>query len=70
MTKGELTGVTFALYKIAKVEEKINDVLVWDAMGPDGIDYVNCLHEAMSELSHRISDDLDHIIKLKRETES
>ena len=60
MTKGELTKVT-----TAKVEEKINDVLV-----PDGIDYVNCLHEVMSELSRRISDDLDYIIKLKRETES
>ena len=29
MTKGELKKAALALYKMAEVEEKVNDILVW-----------------------------------------
>lgn len=70
MMVGELEKVSLALYKIAKVEAVINDVSVWDSMGPDGINNVHILHEAMSELAHVISNHVDRGIKLKHETES
>ena len=69
MTKGESEQIAFALYKIAKVEEVINNILVWDAIGPNGIDRVYDLHEAMNALARVIVDDTDRSIKLKNQTE-
>ena len=60
MTKGELKKVALALYKMAEVEEKVNDVIVWDAIGEDGIKVVGDIQAAMFELTEVISDHLRH----------
>ena len=70
MTKGERKKVALAIYKIAKVEERINDVSVWEALDPNGIEYVGHLNDAMYELTSVLLEDLNHGIKLRKETES
>ena len=70
MTRGEMKKVTLALYKIAIVEETINQVEVWDALGPNGIENVYHLQEAISELSRMISDDVDWSIKRRVKEEA
>jgi len=56
MTRGEIGKVAFALYKIAEVEEVINDVTVWDAIGPDGIENVHKLKDAINALANVLAD--------------
>ena len=58
MTKGELKKVALALYKMAEVEEKVNDVIVWDAIGEDGMTVVSDIQTAMFEITEMISDHL------------
>ena len=70
MTKGERKKVALAIYKITKVEERINDVAVWEALDPNGIEYVDHLNDAMYELTSVLLEDLKHGIKLRKETES
>ena len=65
MTKGELEKVALALYKITKVEGKINDVTVWDSLGPNGIESVDDLNDAISELTHVIYSHAVHSIELR-----
>ena len=60
MKKGELQKVALALYKMAEVEAKVNDVIVWGAIGDDGIDVVSDVQTAMFELTEVISDHLRH----------
>lgn len=65
MKKGELVRVTRALYKMAEVEEKVNNVMVWDAIGENGIDIVRETHEAMSTLNSLIQEHLTHAQELR-----
>ena len=60
MKKGELKKVALALYKMAEVEEKVNDIIVWDAIGEDGITVVSDIQAAMFEITEMISDHLRH----------
>ena len=60
MKKGELKKITLALYKMAEVEEKVNNIMVWDAIGEDGINVVGDIQAAMFELTEVISDHLRH----------
>lgn len=65
MKKDELKKVTLALYKMAEVEEKVNDIIVWDAIGEDGINVVSDIQTAMLELTEVISDHLRHAAVLR-----
>ena len=60
MKKGEMKKVALALYKMAEVEEKVNNIIVWDAIGEDGINVVSDIQTAMFELTEVISDHLRH----------
>ena len=60
MKKGELKKVALALYKMAEVEAKVNNIEVWDAIGEDGINVVSDIQTAMFELTEVISDHLRH----------
>jgi len=63
-------GGSLAIYKIAKVEERINDVTVWEYLDPNGIEYVGHLNDAMYELASVLLEDLEHSIRLRKKTES
>ena len=65
MTKGELKKVALALYKMTEVEEKVNDIVVWDAIGEDGIKVVGDIQAAMFELTEVISGHLRHAEALR-----
>ena len=60
MKKGELKKVALALYKMAEVEAKVNNIEVWDAIGEDGINVVSDVQTAMFKLTEVISDHLRH----------
>ena len=60
MKKGEMKKVALALYKMAEVEAKVNNIEVWDAIGEDGINVVSDIQTAMFELTEVISDHLRH----------
>ena len=70
MMRGELTKVTSALHKIAEVEEKINNLEVWDAIGPNGIETVDILQEAIKELATVVLDQVESSIRLRSKTEA
>jgi len=70
MTRGERKKVALAIYKIAKVEERINDATVWEYLDPNGIEYVGHLNDAMYELASVLLEDLEHSIRLRKKTES
>ena len=56
MTRGELSKIALALNKVAEVEETINNVEVWEHLGPDGIDNVYKLRLAINTLANVIAD--------------
>lgn len=60
MTKGELKKAALALYKMAEVEEKVNDIVVWDVIGEDGMTVVSDIQAAMFEITKMISDHIRH----------
>jgi hypothetical protein len=69
MTRGEMEKITLAMYKIAMVEEAINNVEVWEAIGPNGMEQVDNLHQAISTLACVVLEDVNRSIELGRQIE-
>ena len=66
MTKGENVKVSLALYKMAMVENAINDIdFIKDEKS---LETINDVHIAMNILAQMIVDDTDRSIKLRNET--
>lgn len=57
---GDLSKLTFALYKLAEVEERINDHPVIRAIGPDGRECIEDLHIAMNLVSGIVTQYTDY----------
>lgn len=63
MTKGELSNIAYALFKISIIEENINKVEVMDAIGNGGIEIVQDAQDALNALAQMI---VDHTDRSKR----
>lgn len=57
---GDMSKLTFALYKLAEVEERINDGAVLKAIGHDGRETIEDLHTAINLVSGIITQYTDY----------
>lgn len=66
MLVGDMSKLTYALYKLAEVEEKINDGHVVRAIGPEGREAIENLHTAINLVSGVITQYTDYTKNLPR----